>query len=433
MARRRHQGLRWAGACLASSACHSALPEHTLGLPFDIPVLTTAESSAGRAPDELSRLMAQVAHTRALQPVALPSVVALPTAELAARALEEIRHTAPPEVWIAHAQLLVRLELVPHAFEWWAALEVALRGRLRAFYAPEARCIFIDRALVGQERDAALAHELVHALQEQHHALSARLQYQAGAWDSQATLHALAEGDAEALLARLPGFAPAEASEASGTAEADMPAMQRPAGILLRSLDAAYVDGRQRVEDAYAAGGWSSIDALLRDPPLTSHELLHPLLTRSRGPEDTPNRAPYAPNGAWQLTYSDALGEQALRIVLEEWLSSALAAETASAWVDDRVASFVRAESLAVSWQWQFDTPGAALAAWRASVDGLRLPVSRGQPAHISPRSCSCRAQQDGGVVGACLAGRHVSLASLVGPDAALTCATLTSWMERLN
>jgi hypothetical protein len=87
-----------------------------------------------------------------------------------------------------------------------------------------------------------------------------------------------------------------------------------------------------------------------------------------------------------------------------------------------------------VSWRWRFDDPAAAGAAWRASVDGLRLPrVDQGQPAHTTPPSFRCRTQPDGGVVGARLDGRNVTLASLVEHDAETTCSTLATWLRRLN
>ena len=69
-----------------------------------------------------------------------------------------------------------------------------LGAQLAGFYDPDEDRMYLAADLGEAERLATLAHELVHALQDQHYQLGRRLKYREGASDQQAALHALAAG-----------------------------------------------------------------------------------------------------------------------------------------------------------------------------------------------------------------------------------------------
>ena len=60
--------------------------------------------------------------------------------------------------------------------------------------------MYLASDLVDRAADATLAHELVHALQDQYYDLGSRLVYRAGANDEQSAFQALAEGDATSAM-----------------------------------------------------------------------------------------------------------------------------------------------------------------------------------------------------------------------------------------
>ncbi len=402
--------------------------------PFTAPawpqLAARAETSAPNV-GELAQLLARIARERGLLPRATPALLELSGLALTRRAMAQVRRDTPERVRAAHAQLLLRLELVPAGFEWLPAMEAALQGRLEAFYDPGERSIFIDRALLGSARQRALAHELVHALQDQHHDLGARLAYAPDAWDRQSALHALAEGDAEVLVSQLslPGPVSATGVDESRTLSGIETSADTPR-VLVRSLSAAYVDGRALVERVHATGGWEAVDALFTNPPTTTHEMLHPDAAR-------PARAAGAlsvglpPDPTWQLLYSDVLGEQTWRIVLEEWVTERAAEQAARGWVADRLECFKKGGAHALVWELHTADASGASRAWNAVLEGLEfasLDAARGER---DPRF-RCRAHRDSGVIAALRSHHQLWLLSLSELATEAGCPMMADWAEQL-
>ncbi len=335
--------------------------------------------------DPLVELLRRVAAVRGLEPGPLPALVELPAQELARRARQQFERDVPENVRGAQALLLHRLGLVPSNFDLAAALEVSLPGRLAAFYAGEPPTLYVDGALSAADRQRALAHELVHALQDHAHGLTRRLRHEPGAWDRQSALHALAEADALAVVERL-GFAAGERP----------PSEEGPAlpGVIARSLAAPYLDARARVSELLVQGGFAAVDRALAQPPGSSHELLHPDQAAA-----LPALGEFAaPSSAYQAVYSDVLGEQSLRVVLEEWAAAGEAAELAGAWAADRVSVFASDSDVAVVWDLalQRQEAAGAIAHWLASA---QLPASATRT--VPPvAEWSCGADGDGANVG---------------------------------
>lgn len=388
-------------------------------------------------PGELAGLLARVARERGLEPRALPQLVSVSGAELTREAVEQLRSSTPERARSAIERTLSRLELVPPGFDWLSAIEQALEGHLQAFYDPERRSIFIDRALSGGARRRTLAHELVHALQDQHHDLGARLAFAPDAWDRNNALHALAEGDAEALVARL-GLTELAAPGPRALADEPLAPRAEVPGVLMRSFAAAYEDGRAFVEPVLARGGFGAVDELFKAPPATTHDLLHPLLP-SR--ESMPSLGPAAaPGSDWELGYSDLLGEQTWRIVLEEWLPDARAERGAAGWLGDRLTLFEHGGATALVWQLRSEAGAlgavrsAMLQQFGATPLTITVAASRTGRLRSSRRGdFDCRPHRDLGVVGVLSDTRDLWFMSLEGDTSVdASCHALAAWAERL-
>jgi hypothetical protein len=371
-------------------------------------------------PDPLRELFLQVAAARGLEPGPTPAVVALPARQLARRALEQFAQDVPEGVRRAQAQLLARLELVPPDFDLSEALESAWLGQLQALYVGTPPTLFVDRALSGAARRRALAHELVHTLQDQRHGLLRRLAYEAEGWDRQSALHALAEADALAVVEHLGG----SAARQSAGFEPETPSADVP-GVIACSLAAPYLDARARVNELLASGGFAALDALFDDPPRSTHQLLHP-----GEPAGSPSAEPalLPPGSDWSVTYHDVLGEQSLRCVLEQWVSDAVAATLAGGWAADRVSSFAGGGESAIVWELTFDRPTRAADVAQLLVAHLDLRPASGR-ASAPVAEWSCGAQSDSGVVGVLRRGVRVVFASLSVPVPG-GCVSLERWIR---
>jgi len=374
-------------------------------------------------PGPLTELLQRVAAVRGIEPGSAPALVALSARQLAQRASEQVARDVPEVVRRAQAQLLWRLGLVQRDFELTSALEAALAGQLQAFYAADPPTIFIDRALAGPARERALAHELVHALQDRQHALVRRLEYAPDAWDRQSALHALAEADALAVVERM-GLADLGRADSAGSAQAFGASLP---GVLTRALAAPYLDGRARLSELLAQGGFAAVDAALHDPPPSSHELLHGARTSS----GVALPAFTVPGPGFRLVYSDVPGEQSLRSVLEEWADETVAAELASGWAADRVSTFVDREDTALVWELCLDRPERAVAIAGLLRDGLHLAAmgARGQAAP-PVTEWSCGAHSDSGVVAVARRAARLVFASFSEAPEERGCASLRAWLQ---
>lgn len=401
-----------------------------LGASADTPADTPAEGAFGAAPDaELDGLLELVARRRGLDFRERPPLDAVPRVELVERAWHWIETQTSAERRDTEAELLVRLELVPAEFAWEPALRALLARRLQAFYDPATRRIVIDRALPARDRWRVLAHELVHALVDQHHALGARL-VAAPSADRQAALLTLAEGDAEALVAQLRPPA-ARAPSAAGAAPLDLDAApdgDRPLpGVLARSLSAAYADGRAALQRVLERGDFAEVDALYREPPAGTHQLLAPGFPERRPPPPSLLPGATPPGPAWTLRHSDVLGAQAWRSVLEEWLPPERAAELAQAWDGDRLEAFERGGERLLMWQVRSRAELAGAVA-KAVSHGLGLSEPAGRRRTARATGLSCRAQRDGGVMGRWVQGRSLVIAALTGAAQTVQCESLAAW-----
>jgi hypothetical protein len=376
------------------------------------------------APDpELLRLWREVARVRGLAAGAPPRLIELPAPELAQRALQDFAGDVPEPALRAQARLLEDLQLVPPEFALLPALEAALTDQLQAFYAAvpaaagaPAPTIFIDRALRGRARRATLAHELVHALQDRWHALARRLRYEPESWDRRSALHALAEADALAVVERLGLGAP---ESTAGGASATEPNAAVPA-VIGCSLAGPYLDARERVAALLEQGGFAALDAELRQPPASSHELLH-------GAPPAPTRLPrlLAPGPGWLRSYADVLGEQSLRCVLEQWG----AAELAASWAADQLVSFERQAADALVWELELASAASAQALFELSLARLALPAPLSHRAAAHVTQWSCGASVANRLAFASYTGRRLRLASLSGVPDLGGCATLETWL----
>jgi hypothetical protein len=286
----------------------------------------------------------------------------------------------PRDVIRYQGELLVGLGMIPPDYDYEKGTFALLESQLAGFYEPHDKHMYLAADLQDRLADATLAHELVHALQDQYYDLGAKLSYQPEANDRESAVQALAEGDATSAMMDLmfaesgrrstdiPDDTFAAEVEGSMTSSPDVPR------VLRDSLVAPYVDGvmfvnalrrRGLSQQGAASGGWSAVDDAWRAPPTTTEQLLH--LDKYDAHEPAEVVAPPAsPPGSWNNAYDDVLGEEGVRIAVEEWMSKKSAMLFAEGWAGDRVALFQKTQNppgagesadrtLAVAWEIRYD------------------------------------------------------------------------------
>ncbi len=291
----------------------------------------------------------------------------------------EIAHEVPKRALEGTQEILVALDLAPLDFDYADAIRRVMTAKLAGFYQPRTKTMFLAQDLPVMEQIITLNHELVHALQDQHFDLGAKLDYRDDAGDEQAALHALAEGDATSLMLDLmvrPQGKTAldiQGDILEGSEELPPEAGKVP-GIIVRSIVAPYRDGLAFVHYKRNHGSWRSVDAAWQRPPLSTEQIIHPEKYDSN---EVPFNVeiPVAPGADWGVAYHDVMGEQSVRVLLEEWLDTRRSAQAASGWGGDRIAVYAKGDKRAVAWAMRWDDvaqasrlEGALRAAYKVKV-----------------------------------------------------------------
>lgn len=308
----------------------------------------------------------------------------------------------PPDVLEATSAVLYGLGTVDESFDYRATIINLMTSQLLGFYDPKRKTFFVSGDLSGDEADVTLWHELVHALQDQHYDLSHLTEFQPDAGDRLAAVHALAEGDATSTM--LDAMLKPRGSTALDVPEGLLQAQTVQGSavvsappILVRSLLAPYVDGLAFANHLRRQGGFAAVDSAWAAPPQSTEQLLHPEKFSAREPPlvvPVPSAPPHAPQ--LKERFHDVMGEQTVRLFLEEWLPSRTAASAAADWGGDRLAAFAdeARNQWAIGWHLRFDS---SLAAERAFVAFSRAAplTERGSAATLAAPANSKAASSD--------------------------------------
>lgn len=343
--------------------------------------------------------------------------------EIAKYLTSELDAETPPDVMQATEALLYGFGTVGPDFDFRSSVLTLMTSQLLGFYDPKQKTFFVGRDLHGDELRVTLWHELVHALQDQHYDLSHLADWEPDEGDRQSAVHGLAEGDAtsamlDALLKPRGGSA-LEVPDGLLRADAVLGSASETAPpVLVRSLLAPYIDGLAFTNELRRRGGFAAVDAAWKHPPLSTEQLLHPdKFLAGEAPLSVPLPPPPALAPELKERFHDVMGEQTLRILLEEWLPARTAAAAAADWGGDRLSVFAddARTSWAVAWHLRFDSSEAGQRAYRALARAApltdRAAQRPSQPDPTPPRGDKlCRPRHSQGPLALVRRGADVSV-----------------------
>jgi hypothetical protein len=383
----------------------AAAPNERLPLAPEKP----SEETARSARNKVAEMLKTVARFRHLVPRADVSSRVLARDALLQMVRAHVDREVPPEIIHNQGEFLVGLGLVAPSFDYEAGTYRLLEAQLAGFYEPHDKTMYLAADLPPRAAEATLAHELVHALQDQYYDLGSRLAYEAQANDRESAIEALAEGDAtSAMMDVLLSGTHRQATdvaddlfanevEGSMSATPDTASLPR---ILRASLVAPYVDGVLFVHALRRKGDWEAVDRAWRSPPESTEQILHldKFEAKERG-EVVPLPSPPA-LGSWKAVYDDVFGEQGLRLIAEEWLPRKAAAVAAADWAGDHAVLYrsvdtkesPREGQFALAWWVRFDpSSGKDIGAAARRTFRMLSPAVRAGELSDSKPSCAVR------------------------------------------
>jgi hypothetical protein len=255
-----------------------------------------------------------------------------------------------------------------------------LQNEVIGFYNPDTKqMVIIQRPHNHASLDAqgvgpgmgtmVLAHELTHALQDQHFGIEKMLNRVKNNDDQTLALKCVAEGDAT-----LAGFGYVAGHLDSANVKwlvSQLDALPSNAMVEGHEIPLAitvpmlfqYSGGSRFVAQAWQRGGWTAVDQLYRDPPRSSQQIMQPELyfdhptppiqIELTGYEDLLI--------GWKKVDDDTYGELLLKLILERNLPPhAPAFGTLPRWAGDRIITLQKGNELTLLWLIVFHENAAA-------------------------------------------------------------------------
>jgi hypothetical protein len=318
---------------------------------------SSAAGGATADPDSILRVMAESllpeVETLAGLPARRPLALAVRTrGELEDFLTSELGRQLPPDRASALKRTYARFGLVPADLELDALLRSLLLEQVVGYYDAGRDTLFVMEGLDPELVEPVLAHEIVHALQDQYEDLdslmTANLEHNDRATAAQSALEghatlAMLEWQLGRLtggavdLEALPSLSSLSEDALLDAAGLEMPALTSAPRLIRESLIFPYLGGLEFVRARNRAADGIRIAPLGDGMPVSTEQILHP--ERAFGePRDLPVELGFAadPGADWTVVHSDGLGELEIRIWLQEHLEDReLAVSASTGWDGD--------------------------------------------------------------------------------------------------
>ncbi|MFZ4693516.1 MAG: hypothetical protein ACOYMV_00140 [Verrucomicrobiia bacterium] len=263
---------------------------------------------------------------------------------------------------------LVRMRLLPDGINLSGMISELLSEQIAAFYDTESHelCTFDGLSLQRNVERMIVAHEVVHALQDQNFNLGALPLKRKDNDDAALAAAALVEGDANYHMGvylrthfrvgELLGDLRFVFSQQTNKL------LSAPA-FLRETLLFPYQEGRSFVAELHARGGVEAINRAFVQPPQSTEQVLHPEKYLAGNDPPKPVLVNLKPGSGWRWIHENVVGELGVRAYLTPLLDLDRASRVASGWGGDRYVLYEVSEpsgGWVLVWKTIWDTPGDA-------------------------------------------------------------------------
>ena len=295
-------------------------------------------------------------------------------AEIERAVIKNLDEDTSPGDLHASEVMLKKLGLAPPDFQYRALMIRLLSEQVAGYYEPKTQQFHLADWIDIDGQRPIMAHELTHALQDQHFNLRRFEHWPKGDSDAELAAHALIEGDATLAMAMYVASNPFRALAflksmgASGIATEELDKAPR---ALRETLLFPYQEGLNWTRALYKENGWKGVSDAFTTLPQSTEQVLHaekyfaheapakvtlpdlsPLLngrghrSEVRSQKSDPSlTAPHSPLPSWKRIASDVNGEWSFYLILDQFLKSPIESRRAAAgWAGDRFALYENAK-----------------------------------------------------------------------------------------
>lgn len=299
------------------------------------------------AADEVLQQMSEITGLKLLTPLkkSLRS-----REEIRAYVIKQMNEEKNPAERYADERTAEAFGLLPKGFDLDTFMVSVLTEQVEGLYDPKTREFYIaDWSPLADQR-MVMAHELTHALEDQHFHIEAWSRAARPNEDAELARDAVLEGSAMAAmvdylmrgtgrsLKDLPDFDP---SMLIGELEST-PTLKTAPPFLKDALIFPYISGLNFSAAVLKYSGWPALAGVFEKPPVSTQQILHPALYKSG---KTPASVTLPPlekvlGKDWTKLDENLLGEFGWREVLKQFLDEERAKPLAAAWDGDRYALY---------------------------------------------------------------------------------------------
>ena len=266
--------------------------------------------------------------------------------EIRAYIIREMKEDKDAAERLASAKSAAAFGLLPKGFDLDSFMIDLLTEQIAGLYDPKAHEFYVADWIPIDDQRMVMAHELTHALEDQHFQIEAWAKAARPNDDGELARESVLEGSAMVAMVEyllkgsgrslkdLPDIDPAMLIGDMG----DTPTLKKAPPFLKDALIFPYLDGMTFSAAILKPSGWEGLAAIFAKPPASTQQILHPALYTS-GKVPAPVSLPTMEKtlGAdWVKLEENAMGEFGWKEVLKQFLGEQRGKPLAAAWDGDR-------------------------------------------------------------------------------------------------
>lgn len=321
------------------------------------PQATVAPADAAKTAKVLTstnEILAEVSKLRSLSILSAVKSGAKSRAEIEQEIIRNFEETTKPAELEASRKALIAFGLAPKDFRYREFIIQLLTEQVAGFYRPKSKELFIADWNDLEQQRPVMAHELTHALQDQHFNLRRFEDWPHGDSDRELAIHALIEGDATGVMynfmfkpmgvdiTRLPnltGMADQLAALGGGENQKVLAAAPK---ALRESLIFPYIYGAGFVQELVKKQGWAGVSRAFTELPESTEQIIH---YDKYAAKEAPIKVQLADISSslgadWKKLDADINGEFGYFLILSEFIAKGDARKATAGWGGDQFALY---------------------------------------------------------------------------------------------
>jgi hypothetical protein len=307
------------------------------------PARSAAAAEFSAAADEVLAQMSQITGLKLRAPV---KKTLRSREEIRAYVISEMNEDKEPAERYASARSAEAFGLLPKGFDIDSFMVDLLTEQIAGLYDPKAHEFYIADWIPLADQKMVMAHELTHALEDQHFQIEAWVKAARPNDDSELARESVLEGSAMAAmidyllnesgrsLKDLPDIDPSLLVGDMGST----PGLKKAPPFLKDALVFPYFAGLTFSADLLKRNGWKDLPAVFSKPPISTQQIMHPALYHAGKTPSTENLPDVAKllGPDWTKLEENVMGEFGWKEVLKQFLGEDRAKALAAAWDGDR-------------------------------------------------------------------------------------------------